>query len=197
MLVEVFAVVHRHAVVGGKQILQHFDDLSGPPVLVKGQVSVPGSNGAAAGLAHMNFSVESGPCDQLYGCGGSCLRQTHFDAPQPQFVSTNDARAVSATYTAQQTVWLSLRFGAAAYAADRDHRCCDRQRGFRCTAAGPRNFKRAGEECRFDAGERANLHVDSGDGTCAASHRNFGNLRQERLADGQLVHARSPNANWC
>jgi hypothetical protein len=62
----------------------------------------------------MNFSAESGSCDQLCGCGGSCLWQTHFDAPQAQFVSTNDARAVSATYTAQQTVWLSLRLGAAA-----------------------------------------------------------------------------------
>jgi hypothetical protein len=52
----------------------------------------------------MNFSAESGLCDQLCGCGGSSLWQTQFDAPQAQFVSNDDARAVSATYTAQQTV---------------------------------------------------------------------------------------------
>src|ERR1700728_1725075 len=59
MLVEVFAVVLRHAVVGGQQILQYFDDLRGAPGLIVGQVSVPGGNGAAAGLAHMNFSAQS------------------------------------------------------------------------------------------------------------------------------------------
>jgi hypothetical protein len=37
MFVEVFAVVHRHAVVGGEQILQHFDDGSGATVVIHRQ----------------------------------------------------------------------------------------------------------------------------------------------------------------
>jgi len=45
----------------------------------------------------MNFSAQSGLCDQLGGRGGPRLRHTQFDAPQAQFVSTDDARAVSAT----------------------------------------------------------------------------------------------------
>jgi hypothetical protein len=71
----------------------------------------------------MKFSAQSFRGNQLCGC---LCGTRKLDASQAQFVSGDDARAVSATFGADQMVWSSSRFGAAAQTADRKRRYCNR-----------------------------------------------------------------------
>jgi len=114
---------------------------------------------------------------------------SQLHSTQPKFISRHDSRAEAAAGRTYQAVRLGWRLRATCHATNCDRRGLDRQSSFCRTTAGTQRRKCTGEERGLDARERTHFDGDSLDQAGAAAGSDCGDLRQQGLADGQLVHS--------
>ena len=111
MRVEVLAIVHRDPIVGGEQILQHFDGRAAALRVIRAcRCALPGVT-LQPQVSHMDHSAH--PTTSGGGRGRPRLRHAQLDAAQAQLIARDDAGAVPAADAAEQAVGRRLRLRTA------------------------------------------------------------------------------------